>query len=99
MTNFGVPADDAGVDSGITTIVDAGSAGAWMFGGFRSRTDARSFVSINVAGALKGGMRGDVLQNPGMVDLGLSSAVPAAGPSPMRWAKCCGPTNVCYRNA
>ncbi len=43
------------------------------FGGFKAfiadpaKTDVRAFVSINVAGALKGGMEGTALHNPGMV--------------------------------
>src|ERR1700692_4643975 len=53
VTNFGVPADAAGIQSGATTIVDQGSSGAWTFGGFKAfiadpaRTDVRAFVSIN----------------------------------------------------
>lgn len=71
-TNFGLAPDDAGVHSGATTIVDQGSAGAWTLGGFKAHcadlalTDVRSFVSANLAGALKGGMEGAVLHNPGM---------------------------------
>jgi dihydroorotase len=70
VTNFGVLADDAGVHAGITTVIDQGSTGAWTFGGFKahvidkSRTDVRASVSINLAGALKGGMAGDILHNP-----------------------------------
>jgi dihydroorotase len=96
VTNFGLNADDAGIDSGVTTLVDAGSAGAWTFGGFkayvidRMRTDVRSFVSINVAGALKGGMRGDVLHNPGMVDVADLVAVARAHPHDVRGIKCHG---------
>jgi dihydroorotase len=72
VTNFGLPADAAGIHSGATTIVDQGSAGAWTFGGFkayvveRARTDVRAFLSINIAGALKGGMEGPLLHNPDM---------------------------------
>ena len=72
VTNFGLPPDDAGVDSGATTIVDQGSAGPWTVGGFDAyiaspaRTDVRSFVSANLAGALKGGMEGTTLHNPDM---------------------------------
>jgi dihydroorotase len=96
VTNFGVKADDAGIDSGVTTIVDAGSAGAWTFGGFkayvieRSQTDVRSFTSINVAGALKGGMRGDILHNPGMVDVDDLVKVARAHPHDIRGFKCHG---------
>src|SRR5258708_27440930 len=31
-TNFGVPADAAGIHSGCTTVVHQGSRGAWTFG-------------------------------------------------------------------
>jgi dihydroorotase len=73
VTNFGLPPDEAGVHSGVTTIVDQGSAGAWTVGGFKAHiadpavTDVRSFVSANLAGALQGGMEGTVLHNPGMM--------------------------------
>jgi len=73
VTNFGLPADDAGVHAGATTIVDQGSAGPWTVGGFkayvadRAMTDVLSFVNANVAGALMGGMEGTVLHNPGMM--------------------------------
>ena len=96
VTNFGVKADDAGVNAGCTTIVDQGSAGAWTFGGFKahviepSRTDVRSFVSINVAGALKGGMRGDMLHNPGMVDVDDLVRLASAHPRLIRGFKCHG---------
>lgn len=96
VTNFGVNADDAGVNAGCTTIVDQGSAGAWTFGGFKAyvieaaRTDVRSFVSINVAGALKGGMRGDVLHNPGMVDVADLVRLAAQHPRLIRGFKCHG---------
>jgi len=72
VTNFGLPADDAGIHSGATTIVDQGSAGAWTVGGFkghiadRAKTDVRSFVSANLAGALQGGMEGTTLHSPDM---------------------------------
>jgi dihydroorotase len=72
VTNFGVWADDGGIGVGATTIVDAGSSGPWTFGGFKAHvidkaaTDVRAFVSINAAGALMGGMKGDVLHNPNM---------------------------------
>ena len=73
VTNFGLSPDEAGIHSGVTTIVDQGSAGAWTIGGFkvhiadRAETDVRSFVSANLAGALQGGMEGTVLHNPGMM--------------------------------
>jgi dihydroorotase len=96
VTNFGVNADDAGVNAGCTTIVDQGSAGAWTFGGFKAyiiepaRTDVRSFVSINLAGALKGGMRGDILHNPGMVDIDDLVRLAGLHPRLIRGFKCHG---------
>ena len=103
VTNFGVLADDAGIDSGVTTVVDAGSAGAWTFGGFKAyvidpaRTDVRSFVSINVAGALKGGMRGDMLHNPDMVDIDELLSVARQHPKLIRGIKCHGESGALSR--
>jgi dihydroorotase len=96
VTNFGVSADAAGIQSGATTIVDQGSTGAWTFGGFKSfivdpaLTDVRAFVSINVAGALKGGMEGEALHNPGMVRIDELIALAAAHPTLVRGIKCHG---------
>ena len=73
VTNFGLPPDEAGVHSGATTIIDQGSAGPWTVGGFKAyiadpaKTDVRSFVSANVAGAIMGGMEGTLLHNPDMM--------------------------------
>lgn len=96
VTNFGVWADDAGVGVGATTIVDAGSTGPWTFGGFkahvidRAATDVRAFVSINVAGALMGGMKGDVLHGPAMTDVGAVLAAIEKHPREIRGIKCHG---------
>ncbi len=94
VTNFGAPPDAAGIQSGATTIVDQGSSGAWTFGGFKhfiadaSRTDVRAFVSINVAGALQGGMEGTTLHNPGMVDVDGLVRTAAEHPQIVRGIKC-----------
>ncbi len=96
VTNFGVWADDAGVGVGATTIVDAGSTGPWTVGGFkahvvdRAATDVRAFVSINVAGALMGGMKGDVLHGPAMTDVGSVVAAVGRYPREIRGIKCHG---------
>lgn len=96
VTNFGVWADDGGVGVGATTIVDAGSTGPWTFGGFkahvvdRAATDVRAFVSINVAGALMGGMKGDVLHGPAMTDVDAVIAAVAKYPHVIRGIKCHG---------
>ncbi len=86
VTNFGLHPDEAGVHSGATTIVDQGSAGAWTVGGFDAyiaqpaETDVKSFVSANLAGALKGGMEGTVLHNPGMMRIEAIAEAAAAYP-------------------
>ena len=96
LTPFGLYADDVGINAGCTTIVDQGSAGAWTFGGFLhyviqpSKTDVRSFLSINLAGALQGGQRGDILHNPSMVDLDEQLRVAKGHPHLIRGFKCHG---------
>src|SRR3954470_11800465 len=96
VTNFGVPPDAAGINSGATTIVDQGSSGVWTFGGFKTfivdqaKTDVRAFVSINVAGALKGGMEGPALHNPGMVRIDELIALAAENPGVVCGIKCHG---------
>ncbi|MDB5941985.1 MAG: Amidohydrolase [Ramlibacter sp.] len=96
VTNFGVRADGAGVGSGATTIVDQGSTGPWTFGGFKAfvadpaATDVRAFVSINAAGALMGGMKGDILHNPGMTDAAALLATMERHPRQVRGIKCHG---------
>jgi dihydroorotase len=94
VTNFGVPADAAGIQSGATTVVDQGSSGAWTFGGFKAfiadpaRTDVRAFVSINVAGALQGCMEGTTLHNPGMVHVDSLLRIAQEHPRIVRGIKC-----------
>ncbi|HEY9887834.1 MAG TPA: hypothetical protein V6D02_05495, partial [Candidatus Obscuribacterales bacterium] len=75
VTDFGLWADDVGINVGVTTIVDQGSCGPLTFLGFKAnivskaQTDVRCFPSVNLAGALKGGMGAPVLHSPDMVDL------------------------------
>lgn len=77
VTTFGLPPDDAGVNSGVTTAVDQGGAGAYTIPAFkhyiadRARTDIRCFPSINAAGTLRGGLAGPILHTPDIVDLDL----------------------------
>ena len=93
VTNFGLHPDEAGVHSGVTTIVDQGSAGAWTIGGFDAyvarpaETDVRAFVSANLAGALKGGMEGTTLHNPGMMRIEAIAEAAAAWPNLVRGIK------------
>jgi dihydroorotase len=77
MTTFGLPPDDAGVHSGVTTAVDQGGAGAYTIPAFkhyiadRALTDIRCFPSINSAGTLRGGMAGPIIHTPEVVDVDL----------------------------
>ena len=86
MTTFGLPPDDAGVHSGVTTAVDQGGAGAWTIPAYahyiagRAQTDIRCFPSINSAGTLRGGMAGPVIHTPEFVDVDLLVAEAKAHP-------------------
>ena len=77
VTTFGLPPDDAGINSGVTTAVDLGGAGAYTIPAFkqyiadRARTDIRCFPSINAAGTLRGGLAGPILHTPDIVDVDL----------------------------
>jgi dihydroorotase len=103
VTDFGLPPDEAGIESGATTIVDQGSAGVWTFGGFkayvidRARTDVRAFVSINLAGALKGGMQGPVLHGPEMVRVDDLVALASEQPHSVVGIKCHGESGALSR--
>lgn len=105
VTNFGLWADDAGVGSGATTVIDQGSTGPWTFGGFKAHvidkaaTDVRAFVSINVAGALMGGMKGDVLHNPDMTDVDAVLKLFRTYPDAVRGIKCHGESGPCPTGA
>lgn len=90
MTTFGLPPDDAGIHSGVTTAVDQGGAGAYTIPAFahhiaaRAATDIRSFPSINSAGTLRGGGAGPILHNPQLVDVDLLVAEAQAHPKLVR---------------
>jgi len=86
MTTFGLPPDDAGIHSGVTTAVDQGGAGAYTIPAFkhyiadRARTDIRCFPSINSAGTLRGGLAGPIIHTPDVVDVDLLVAEAEAYP-------------------
>lgn len=75
FTDFGLPPDDAGVNSGVTTQVDQGSCGAWTFDAFKayaidpSITETLVFLSVNLTGTLRGCKGGPVVQCPDFIDL------------------------------
>lgn len=60
-TQLGVRADSVGIEQGVTTLVDAGSAGAWTFDAFLkeavepSVTRVLAFLNISGDGLCKGG--------------------------------------------
>ncbi|WP_066497435.1 amidohydrolase/deacetylase family metallohydrolase [Abyssisolibacter fermentans] len=76
-TSLGINADDIGVNMGISTVVDAGSAGALNFEKFRddviknSKTNVYSFLNISKYGLKHGGELTD-LNN---IDLNLNKKV------------------------
>jgi len=74
-TDFGIPADDAGVNAGCTTVVDQGSAGGWTFDGFKAYVADRAvsetllFISTNLTGTLRGCRGGPLCQTPELCDV------------------------------
>ncbi len=56
-TGFGLDADDAGVNAGVTTLVDMGSTGTWHFPTLKAyiidkvRTDVVAFLMMGYVGA------------------------------------------------
>ena len=63
-TGFGLPPDDVGVNAGVTTCVDMGSAGAWTIPGFAHHiadcavTEFLCFINVTLIGSMQGGGRG-----------------------------------------
>lgn len=103
VTDFGLWADDVGVQAGVTTVVDQGSCGPLTFLGFkanivsRSQTDVRCFPSVNLAGALKGGMGTPALHSPEMVDLDALAQLAAEHPAIVRGFKVHGESGALSR--
>lgn len=92
-TTFGVPADDAGVNAGVTTIVDQGSSSPFTFSGFKSdiveksQTDVRSFLLVNHAVAQTIGDTVSGLENPEKIDRETLIKVAQANPAIVRGFK------------
>jgi dihydroorotase len=90
VTTFGLPPDDAGIHSGVTTAVDQGGAGAYTIPAFKhyiadcALTDIRCFPSINSAGTLRGGLAGPIIHTPEVVDVELLVAEASAHPRLVR---------------
>jgi dihydroorotase len=59
-TDIGLAPDDVGVHSGVTTVVDQGSTGAWMFPAFQAQvvdvavTEVKAFILVFLLGACQG---------------------------------------------
>jgi dihydroorotase len=93
VTDFGVEADDAGINAGCTTIVDQGSAGAWTFDGFkafvvdRAATEVLLFISTNLTGTLRGCRGGPVCQTPELSDVEVLARFAARFPEVIRGVK------------
>jgi dihydroorotase len=90
VTTFGLPSDDAGINSGVTTAVDQGGTGAYTIPAFKhyiadpAVTDIRCFPSINSAGTLRGGLAGPIIHTPEVVDGELLVAEALAHPRLVR---------------
>jgi dihydroorotase len=103
VTDFGLWPDDVGVNAGVTTVVDQGSCGPLTFLGFKAnmvsqaKTDVRCFPSVNLAGALKGGMGAPVLHSPEMVDLAALQTLAQAHPGIVRGFKVHGESGALSR--
>jgi dihydroorotase len=73
-TDYGVPADAVGVRSGVTTIVDQGSAGPLNLPAFRkfiaepAATETLAFLNVSAVGTAKGSML-PALHGPDSVEL------------------------------
>jgi dihydroorotase len=74
VTNFGVAVDDAGVNAGVTTAVDMGSVGTWLFPGLKgyvidtAKTDVVAFLMMGYIGAVQGQRGGPPLLSPDWAD-------------------------------
>jgi dihydroorotase len=103
VTDFGLWPDDVGIHAGVTTLVDQGSCGPLTFLGFQAhvvspaQTDVRCFPSVNLAGALKGGMGAPVLHSPDMVDLDALTQLAQAHPDIVRGFKVHGESGALSR--
>ncbi len=103
VTDFGLWADDVGINAGVTTVVDQGSCGPLTFLGFkaniadRAQTDVRCFPSVNLAGALKGGMGTPALHSPDMVDLEVLQTLAQDYPDMVRGFKVHGESGALSR--
>lgn len=103
VTDFGLWPDDVGVNAGVTTVVDQGSCGPLTFLGFQAnivspaQTDVRCFPSVNLAGALKGGMGSPALHSPDMVDLAALLKLAQENPETVRGFKVHGESGALSR--
>ena len=103
VTDFGLPPDDVGIGSGVTTVVDQGSSGPSTFPGFkayiadRAHTDVRCFLSINLLGALCGGFGRPVIHSPELADVDAIVTLAGEHPELVCGIKCHGESGALSR--
>jgi dihydroorotase len=75
ITTFGLPADDVGINAGITTVIDQGSSSTFTFPDFKSnvvekaKTNVRCFPLVNHLAAQTLGDGKSGLENPQKIDV------------------------------
>lgn len=92
-TAFGLPADDAGINAGVTTGVDVGSSATWNFPGFkaqvidRAETEIVAFPSITLLGPMPAHRGGPQIFSVDFVDVDALCAMAARFPTLIRGIK------------
>ncbi|MDJ0735726.1 MAG: amidohydrolase/deacetylase family metallohydrolase [Nostocaceae cyanobacterium] len=93
VTISGLNADDVGINSGVTTVVDQGSSGRFTFPGFKSdivdiaKTDVRSFLLLNEGANGPLDITGSGFENPEKVDIEALVELAAQHPQTLRGFK------------
>lgn len=96
VTDFGLCADDVGINAGVTTVVDQGSCGFDTFANFKAtvidkaQTDVRCFPMINQAKVQKGGIDVSSFQSPDQIDIEAFVNLAAKEPEVLRGFKVLG---------
>ncbi|HVW44713.1 MAG TPA: amidohydrolase/deacetylase family metallohydrolase [Amycolatopsis sp.] len=96
VTNFGLDADEAGVHAGVTTVVDMGSVGTWLFPGLKAYiidtavTEVLSFLMMGYIGAVQGNRGGPSVLTPDWGDADTLAATQAEFPDLIRGFKTWG---------
>ncbi len=92
-TDFGLPPDDVGINAGVTTAVDMGSAGAWSFPAWchhiadRSVTELFAFINVTLIGSMQAGRGGPNVFQPNFVSAEAIVSMYARYPERLRGIK------------